>query len=155
MSTTPASVIEPRDESGQGDPSFAAELVAIGIGGAIGAGLRFSVALAVAAAGLPELLGVSIANLSGSFVLGLIVGHLDSGRPHPLLRPFFTVGVLGSFTTFSALALDSLGLAGREGDAIAAGFLGGSIALGLAAFALGDLISQRLRDRDAQARDAL
>jgi CrcB protein len=131
-------------------PSFAAEVVAIAVGGAIGAGLRFSVALAIAAAGLPGVLGVAIANLSGSFVLGLFVGYLESEAPHPLLRPFLTVGVLGSFTTFSTLALESRGLAGEDGEAIAALFLGGSIALGLAAFVVGDVISVGLRERSSR-----
>jgi CrcB protein len=143
MSATASPQPNPLDPKRRPDAPFAAELGVIALGGAIGAGLRFSVSLMVAAGGLPGLLSVLIANLTGSFVLGLIVGHLESGRPHPLLRPFLTVGVLGSFTTFSALALDSLNLAERAGDLMAVGFLGGSIALGLAAFALGDLISLR------------
>lgn len=128
-------------------PPFGNELAAIALGGAIGAGLRFAVSLAINVTHLHAALGAGIANFIGSFLLGLIVGHLDSGQTHPLLRPFLTVGVFGSFTTFSALALDDRGIAIEAGEVLAAAFLAGSVLLGLMAFALGDSISERARER--------
>ncbi len=124
-------------------PPFGAELAVIALGGAIGAGLRLAVSLGISVAHLHGALGAGIANFIGSFLLGLFVGHLDSGRAHPLLRPFLTVGVFGSFTTFSALALDNRGIAIEAGELWAAAHLAGSVLLGLAAFALGDSISER------------
>jgi len=53
------------------------------------------------------------------------------------------VGVFGSFTTFSALALDNRGIAIEAGELWAAAHLAGSVLLGLAAFTLGDSISER------------
>jgi CrcB protein len=124
---------------------FAAELAAIAVGGAIGACLRFAVSLVIGTTNLHSALAAGGANVIGSFLLGLIVGHLESGKAHPLLRPFLTVGVFGSFTTFSALALDNRGIAIEAGEVLAAAHLVGSIVLGLAAFALGDSIAERGR----------
>jgi CrcB protein len=119
-------------------PPFLAEMAAIALGGAIGACLRFAVALGIGATHLHGALAASIVNIAGSFLLGLVVGHLESGRAHPLLRPFLTVGVFGSFTTFSAVALDNRMLASEAGEGIAIAHLAASVVLGLAAFALGN-----------------
>ncbi len=126
---------------------FGAEMTAIAIGGAIGACLRFAVSLLIGATHLHSALAAGGANIIGSFLLGLIVGHLESGKAHPLLRPFLTVGVFGSFTTFSALALDNRGIAVEAGEVLAAAHLAGSIVLGLAAFAMGDWVAERGRGR--------
>jgi CrcB protein len=121
-------------------PPFMAEMTAIALGGALGACLRFAVSLAIVAAHLPGALASGIVNIVGSFLLGLAVGHLESGRAHPLLHPFLTVGVFGSFTTFSALALDNRALAGAGGEGLAIVHLAGTIVLGLAAFAFGNAV---------------
>lgn len=128
-------------------PPFGTELAVIALGGAIGACLRFAVSLAIGMTQLHGALAAGSANLIGSFLLGLIVGHIESGRAHPLLRPFLTVGVFGSFTTFSALALDNRGIAIEAGEALAAAHLAVSVLLGLAAFGVGDAISERARQR--------
>ena len=122
---------------------FGAELAAIAMGGAIGACLRLAVSLVIGTTHLHSALAAGIANIMGSFLLGLIVGHLESGKAHPLLRPFLTVGVFGSFTTFSALALDNRGIAVEAGEVLAAAHLAGSIVLGLVAFAVGDWVAER------------
>jgi len=131
-------------------PPFGAELTVIALGGAIGASLRFAIALMIGMADLHAALAAGSANVIGSFLLGLLVGHLESGKAHPLLRPFLTVGVFGSFTTFSALALDNREIALEAGEVLAAAQLLGSVVLGLAAFALGDAIAER--NRGAEGR---
>lgn len=128
-------------------PPLGAEMAVIALGGGIGAGLRFAISLAIRATDLHPALAAGTANIIGSFLLGLIVGHLDTGRAHPLLRPFLTVGVFGSFTTFSALALDNRGIAVEAGEVLAAAHLAVSLLLGLAAFTLGDAILERSRAR--------
>ena len=122
---------------------FGAEMAAIAIGGAIGACLRFAVSLVIGATHLHSALATGGANIIGSFLLGLIVGHLESGKAHPLLRPFLTVGVFGSFTTFSALALDNRGIAVEAGAVLASAHLAASIVLWLAALPPGDSIALR------------
>src|SRR5262245_61960307 len=73
------------------------------IGGGVGAALRHGVNLAVA-----RWLGTSfnyatlIENVSGSLVMGLLVGYFafKGGVPQHL-RLFLTTGILGGYTTFS------------------------------------------------------
>ena len=127
-------------------PSLASELSVIALGGAIGACLRFGVSHAIDAAGLHGAMAAGSANLLGSFLLGLTIGRLDADGAHPLLRPFFTVGLFGSFTTFSALALDSRILASTGGQTFGLAFLAASIALGLGAFMLGNTLSADSRE---------
>ncbi|WP_378148706.1 fluoride efflux transporter FluC [Cnuibacter sp. UC19_7] len=79
-------------------------------GGAIGTALREAVSLAVpAVGGFPA--AVFGINLVGAFVLGFLLEALsrrgpDTGRRR-LLRLGLGTGVLGGFTTYSALAADS------------------------------------------------
>ena len=67
--------------------------------------------------------------------MGLLVAYLVD-RPAPA-RPFVGVGVLGGWTTFSALAVESRRLlaAGRTGLALS--YLAGSLLVGLIAVGLG------------------
>lgn len=79
-------------------------------------------------------------NLSGAFALGLLLEVLlrhgpDRGWPR-LARLHFGTGFLGAFTTYSALAVESILLAGAGRPWLAAGYLAASVACGqLLAFA--------------------
>ena len=95
----------------------------IAAGGAIGAVGRYAVMTAVShllGAGYPY--GTIMVNLIGSFVLGGLVESLKyfsaiSNEMHV----FLIVGVLGSFTTFSAFSMDVVVLMQRN-EIFAAGF---------------------------------
>ena len=83
----------------------------VGIGGAIGAMLRFGVGLALVrqtgTAGFP--LGIISVNVLGSFLMGLFaVFAFHRGIEH--LNPLVMTGVLGGFTTFSAFSLEAFTL---------------------------------------------
>lgn len=117
--------------------SLACEALAIAIGGAIGASLRFAVTLAIRTIDAHPTLATVCVNLLGALWLGMLAAHVDSPRAHPLLRPFLVVGVFGSFTTFSALAFDNRSLASQHGELAALVHMLGSILAGLFAFALG------------------
>ena len=80
-------------------------------------------------------------------VLSAVDCFLESGKAHPLLRPFLNLGVFGSFTTFSALAWENRVVALQSGEGLAAAHLAGSILSGLAAFALGEFLSHGLSGR--------
>jgi len=125
--------------------SLSRELCAVAAGGVLGASLRFGLGLAVAAVGLPETLGTAVANASGAFVLGASLARFTSPIAHPLLRPFWVVGVCGSFTTFSTLAAETHGRASVGGAAVALLHLGLAMAIGMAAFALGDRLWRSAR----------
>ena len=89
-------------------------LAAVGLAGAVGAVLRFAVDGAVAdRIGRDFPFGTLAVNLSGAFVLGLLVGlgvHGDAYRVEG-------TGFLGGYTTFSTWAFEShrLGEDGRRG----------------------------------------
>jgi CrcB protein len=107
------------------------------VGGALGASLRHGLALGAGALGLHSAVGTLAANVAGAFLLGVLLTRFESPRAHPLLRPFWVIGVFGSFTTFSTLVLEGRGFAEANHAGLALMHLTTSIALGLAAFALG------------------
>lgn len=82
----------------------------VAAGGALGAGVRYLLVTMVTGRFPWSLL---IANIAGSFVLGVLLAAADQG-----LLLFAGVGFCGALTTFSTFALDTLVLA-REGRRIA------------------------------------
>jgi CrcB protein len=77
-------------------------------------------------------------NVSGSFLLGIAVAALDA-HPHAAVRPAITIGLLGAFTTFSTLSLETYRLLDRGHVPLAFAYSLGSLAAGLAAVTLGVL----------------
>jgi len=87
------------------------------VGGALGSGARHAVNIGAARFfGGPSALGTAAVNLIGSFVIGALAGALAAHRlaMSTHLRVFVFIGILGGFTTFSSLMLDSLVLAERD-----------------------------------------
>ena len=83
----------------------------IGIGGFIGAILRYWIGGMVQPvsphAAFP--LGTLVVNILGCFAIGAVAGVIEArGVLHPHARVFFTVGLLGGFTTFSAFASEAV-----------------------------------------------
>lgn len=83
-------------------------------------------------------------NVGGSLALGLLVAVLDAHHPHPTIRPALTIGLLGAFTTFSTLSLETYRLLDRGHVALAGGYALGSLAAGLAAVTLGVAVGRTL-----------
>ena len=78
----------------------------------------------------------AIANIVGSFVLALVVAELWA--PSPLwARAGLGAGLLGSFTTFSALAVAAVHLIGADQWLPAVIYVAATLVLGLAAAAFG------------------
>ena len=84
------------------------EILAVGIGGAIGACLRFFLSqIIVYEAGFP--LATFSANLIGCFMLSyLLSGKLLNS--YPKIKLALTTGLLGSFTTFSTFSSETVSL---------------------------------------------
>ena len=110
----------------------------IGLGGALGAMARHAVdEVAVPQLG-SSLTATFIVNISGSFVLGLLVGLLASHPAWPEeTRIFLAVGFLASYTTFSTLSVATIELLENGDLSSAAVNLGASVLLGLTAAAAG------------------
>src|SRR5262245_53250524 len=101
------------------------------IGGGLGAALRHGVNLASA-----RLLGTAFPyhtlfeNVTGSLVMGLLAGYFAfrGGGTSTHWQLFFTTGILGGYTTFSAFSLDAVLLYERGAYAIAGFYVAGSVA---------------------------
>ena len=79
-------------------------------------------------------IGTLIVNLTGSFLIGLILQYsLESGSMNQELRVFLTIGFCGGYTTFSSFSWETLQLL-QNGEWGRAGlYVVGSVALGLLA----------------------
>lgn len=109
-------------------------IVAVGLGGSLGAISRFFVA------GWTQNLwkfgwfpaGTVVVNLIGCFALGALGGWSDHVRGvSPVFKAFLLIGLLGSFTTFSTFSYDNILLL-RDGRYLAAGINGiGQLVLGV------------------------
>ena len=109
------------------------------IGAGIGGALRHGVNVGAARLfGLGFPYGTLIVNVVGSFLMGLLAGFFAyrAGIPQHM-RLFLTTGILGGFTTFSTFSLDAALLIERHSLGMAAGYMVGSVAAGLAALFFG------------------
>ncbi|BCN69767.1 CrcB family protein [Rhodococcus hoagii] len=73
-------------------------LTVVAAGGAVGASIRYALALQ-----FPGIWTILVINVLGSLLLGILAALLGPDR---LWRLFLGVGVLGGFTTFSTFAVD-------------------------------------------------
>ena len=113
--------------------------LAVAAGGAIGAMLRYAVAqvIAVGMFGIAGPMATLAVNIAGSAIMGLVAGLVASGFILPeAWRGFLAVGLLGALTTFSSFALDAGALFQKQGLAMACIYVGLSVCLSLASFAL-------------------
>jgi fluoride exporter len=116
----------------------AAVISVVTVGGAVGAFARWAVAR-----GLPHDAGrfpwdTMLTNVTGCFLIGVLMMLVIERWPHgKLVRPFVGTGILGGFTTFSTYAVDTRDLLAAGRPALAAAYVVGTLAVGLAAVALG------------------
>jgi CrcB protein len=84
---------------------------AVFFGGVAGTSLRFAVGEAMVGLGSSDLAPILTVNLLGALVLGWFAERARHAAPWPTpLVAFVGVGLLGSFTTFSAFSVESLEL---------------------------------------------
>jgi CrcB protein len=114
------------------------------IGGALGALSRYAIDRAVTAYIGPNVFGIFLINIIGSFLLGIFVTAYDAHDWPMSTRLLIAVGFFGSYTTFSTLTVASVQLAQGGDIARAALNILGSIAVGLAAALAGILVGRVL-----------
>lgn len=110
-------------------PAQAAEpqgrvLAAVAAGGAVGASARYGISLLWPAGPGAFPWATLVINAAGCALVGVLMVLISEGgrtAPHPLVRPFAGVGILGGFTTFSTYAVDFSRLLdeGKAGTALA------------------------------------
>ena len=120
-------------------------LLLVALGGAIGASARYLVGAFVANRFGPDFpWGTFIVNVSGSFLIGVILSLVGGGLLPAGARPFLAVGVMGGYTTFSTYSHETLQLM-QGGEFGAATFnILGQVVAGLAAVYLGVVLGRAL-----------
>lgn len=133
----------------------AAVLAAVLAGGFLGTLARYGVATAWPAGsdGFPA--ATFVINTSGAFALGVLLTVILERLParrYRYLRPFAGTGLLGGWTTYSTLVVETATL-GKGGDlALAAGYLALTLVCGVSAVTLGIAVG-RVRTAVAAGTD--
>jgi CrcB protein len=113
-------------------------LLAVAVGGVVGTGLRLGADTLLSHAGDALPWSTLLVNVVGAFLLGVLVARVWPAAPE-WLRAGLGAGLLGSFTTFSAIAVAMIELP----LATAAVYLVLTLVLGLAAALLGLRLGRR------------
>lgn len=120
-------------------------LLWIGAGGFLGAILRYWVSGWIQAGAITFPLGTLGVNFIGSFLLSLVMFLSEfKGYFNEEVRIFLTIGLLGSFTTFSTFSYESLRLLEQQEHLLFSANVIGSVALTLLAVYLGKIITLNL-----------
>lgn len=127
-------------------PAF---LALVAAGGAVGSLARYAVERVLGTSdGLP--VGTLTVNLVGAFLLGGLLEVLATREPdvgrHRALRLLVGTGLLGGFTTYSALAVEADALLRDGRPALALGYVLTTVVVGLLA-SLGGVLSARAARR--------
>jgi fluoride exporter len=116
-------------------PVLGMKIALVAVAGAAGALARYGIAVAVGVRAFPwSTLGI---NVTGSFLLGLLVHTgIDRGWPETTTVPL-AAGFLGAFTTYSTFSNETFELLRADRAGTAALYLTASIGGGLLAAAAG------------------
>lgn len=122
------------------------KILIIGIGGFIGAITRYGVALWIGqrwARSFP--LGTFVINVTGSFVIGLVMPLLtERFMANPQWRLFLVVGFLGAYTTFSTFEYETGALL-KDGEWLFASMnVIFSVLAGFIALKLGEIMAKTI-----------
>ena len=120
------------------------ECFLIGAGGFVGAICRYGVSAVSKQfweTSFP--VGTLIANLTGCFLLGILIGsgHDEANRNLKLL---FGVGFLGALTTFSTFGAETISHASEQSYGIAVGNIAINVVAGLLAVVVGIWLGKKL-----------
>jgi len=86
-------------------------VLVVGLGGAVGAILRWWVGVLMSHLLAPVFLGTLVVNLVGSFLVGVLLIWFQGKLPiNDVLRTGIVVGFLGGFTTYSAFSMETVNM---------------------------------------------
>lgn len=115
--------------------------IAVGIGGAAGAMLRYGMTVLGTILHWPSNIPTFLVNITGSFIMGVLVSWCGQGTWFMMA----TVGLCGGFTTFSTFSVQSLNLLqqGKWGEAGL--YIFGTLVICILMTWLGYFVGQKLR----------
>ena len=115
----------------------------VALGGALGSVARYLLSMFVHRFVPPVFpYGTFVVNVAGCLLAGVLIARFEvHALDSPAARAFVFVGVLGGFTTFSALAADTFGLARSSEPLLAALNSGGQVVVGLIALWAGYIVA--------------
>lgn len=120
--------------------------LAVGIGAAIGAWLRWGLGIALNPAFSALPLGTLAANLTGGYLIGLATGFFSHASSiSPEVRLLIITGFLGGLTTFSTFSAEAVTLLTRQQYGWAAMHIGSHLLGSLIMTVLGMLTINYLR----------
>lgn len=122
-------------------------------GGALGTSVRYLLTLSVPPVGGVPLITLLL-NVTGAFVLGWLLQSLalhgpDEGVRRDL-RLFAGTGILGGYTTYSSLAVDTDGLIAAQSVGLSILYAVATIAIGAAASVAGIALASTIARRRAE-----
>ncbi len=86
-------------------------LFLVAFGGALGASLRYATSLIFNNFFYYTFFGTLFVNILGSFLIGLLISFIQTKNiSDDLIKYFFIIGLLGSYTTFSSFSLEVVDL---------------------------------------------
>lgn len=121
------------------------KLLVVGLGGFLGAALRYTIACATSKSFGDFPVGTLIVNIAGGLIMGFIMEASSSVWPIPdNVRVFLTTGIMGGLTTFSTFSYETISYV-TDGEYLMGG-LNAGLNLFLALFAcwIGKVIAQML-----------
>jgi CrcB protein len=130
-----------------------AAMVAVFIGGLVGTAARLSLDFAIPHGDDSFPVSTLLINVVGSLALGLLVAGVGPNAPG-WVRAGLGPGLLGSFTTFSAVVVSLLSLTASEHLATAVLYLALSLVLGLGAALVGIVLGRGIALRRSEAARA-
>jgi len=118
-------------------------LGAIYLGGTIGALARVGLAEAAphGPGGWPW--ATFAVNMVGALLLGYFVARLSDHPEDSIAHPFLTTGICGTLTTFATMQLELFEMVDEGHAALAAGYLGATLAAGYLCVRLGMALERR------------
>ena len=119
------------------------DVVAVFVAGLLGTALRLGIDALLPHSGNEFPLSTLLINVAGAFALGALVARLWPSAA-PWLKAALGPGLLGSFTTFSAVAVALVSLTAAGDAFMAIGYLALTLLLGVGAAALGLGLGRRI-----------
>ena len=118
------------------------EILLVGLGGGIGAMLRYAISSLPVRTLFPVL--TLAVNLLGAFIIGLVTGFLETRADPPVwVSPLLKTGLCGGFTTFSTFSLETVTLWRGGHPGLSALYAVCSVAVCAAGVVLGRAVTRR------------